>query len=184
MATAHRARRHAPDAAKGACLGPEPLSEATGAAGGSQDASGEFLDYGTIRAVVTGASRNKVLERTPHGMQCLLTRPQIGYSSRGQRFDISTCACPITPERQQLANLIDWKAKVASTCNKPQPMNVARRIIPVLRVPTQRLRCQPDLFVMAHHSRAESRRRGRITDIHKLPLDLDTVSTLTLRRDT
>ena len=183
MAMAHRARRRGPDAAEADGMVAETLRGARRAAGGLPDAPGEFLDYRTVRAIVAAARRNKVLERAPHRVQCSFTLLQVGESGRRQRFDINACARAVAPERQQLANFSDRKAEVAGASDEPQPVNVARRIIPILRISSQRLRCQADFFIMAHHARGETRRGRCLSDVHESPLDLDTMSTPTLRRD-
>lgn len=175
MAVAHRARRCGSDAAKANCWNAEIRPGARRAAGGLIGSPGEFLDDRTVRTIVAATCSNKVLQRTPHRMKRPFAVPQVGNSGRRQRFDIGTRAGSVAPERQQLANLVDWKVKVAGPRDEPQSMHVIGRVIPVLRVRSQRLRRQPDLFIMAHHPRAETRRGRRLADVHQILLDLDTM---------
>ena len=181
MALAHRARRHASDAAKAGCLATEALGGPARASDSLNEASGEFLDDRAIWPIITTAGGDKVLERGAHGMQRSFMLAKVGYPRLCQRFDIRTGACPIGSQRQKLANRIDWKAKVAGAGDKLQSVNVTVRVIPILRVPSERL--QADFPIVAHHSRAEPRRRRCLADIHEPPLDLDTMSTSKLRRD-
>ncbi len=183
MAMAHRARTHGSDAAKADCLRAATLRETTKKHRGSPDAAGEFFDYRTVGSIVAAARRNKVLERTPHVVQRPFALPQIGYSGHSQCFDVGACTRLVAPERQQLADLVDWKTKVAGAGDEPQSMHITGRIIPILRIRSQRLWRQPDLFIVAHHPRAETCRGGCLADVHQIPLDLDTMSTPTLRRD-
>ena len=183
MAMAHRARRHGPDAAEAGCLATEALRGPPRPSDSLPDVPGEFLDYRTIGPIIAATHHNKVLERTPHRMQRPFAVPQVGNSGRRQRFDVGTRTRLVAPERQQLADLVDRKAKVTGPGDEPQSMHVVGLVIPVLRVRSQRLRRQPDLFIMAHHPRTEPRRGCRLADVHQIPLDLDTMSTPTLRRD-
>lgn len=183
MAMAHLARSCGSDAAKAhhvmaAALGGQPR-----AAGSLPGVSGELLDDRTVRPIITTASDNKMLERSTHGVQRSFTLAKVNYSSRRQRLYIRTGASPIAPQRQKLTDFVDWKAKVASPGNEAQSMDVTGRVIPILRVTSESLRGQADFLVVAHHTRAETRRRCRLANVHKLPLDLDTMSTPTLRRD-
>ena len=87
------------------------------------DVPGEFVDNWTVRAIVATARSNKMLERMAHGMQCPFSLPKVGNPGVRQSLDVRAGAFPIAPKRQQFANLVDRKAKVAGPRDKSQSMN-------------------------------------------------------------
>lgn len=183
MAMAHRAPRSGPDAAAPSCTCKCPGTGERTAAGNLPSAARKLLDDWAVGSIISATGGNKMLQRVAHRMQGAFAFAQVGNSRRCERLDVGAGARPIAPERQEFTDLGDGKPEIAGTRDEAQTMDVVGRVVPILRVTADGARRQADLLIVAHHAWAEPCGSRCFADVHKSPLDLDMMSTPTLRGD-
>src|SRR5262249_44596711 len=65
-------------------------------------------------------------------------------------------ASAISPQREEITNLIEREAEAASARNKPKRREISLTVCPVPRLGARRRRDQPDLLVVSDHASRNS----------------------------
>lgn len=129
---------------------------------------GEVAQDRAIGPIITGTTIRQLHQRRSHLLQILHALFQFGRAAHRQQLDIRAAATAIMPQRQQLADLLDRKPKIASPADEVQPSQIRLVIVAIARIPTRGRIDQPDLFIMADHPFADARCCRCLTDFHGL----------------
>src|SRR3989344_7357272 len=84
----------------------------------------------------------------------------------GDRLPLPARSVPVPPEREQMRDLLDRKAKVAGSANESQLVHVPIREVPVVALGPVRRPDQADGLVVADHLGRNAGRLGGLADIH------------------
>ena len=119
-----------------------------------------------VRPVVALAAVGKLLERVTH-------RPHLGdlcfkFGDMIERnpFDLGALPVLVLPEADEVLDAFDAEAQRAGSFDEAQDIDLVRRVDPVSRSGSTRLRDQSDPFVVPDEFGIDAGRFGGLTDVH------------------
>nr|WP_290996175.1 hypothetical protein [Hyphomicrobium sp.] len=96
----------------------------------------ERFQDGAIRAIVSLASIDQLLQDAGHVLNRLYAVAQVSEMSFGQPADRVASPLFVAPEIEQFSNLLDWKAEQSCSLDEAKFMDVTRFVCPVaVRLP-------------------------------------------------
>ena len=114
------------------------------------------------------AATRQIFERLAHRSELVLLALHLRGSCKREGLDLTTRPIAVLPQRDELADLRNWKAQIACAADEAQHVDFAFVIVAVAGITPRGLRNEADRLIMADHPLADARSFGSLSYIHVL----------------